>query len=248
MKIEKKLIASSILALLIGVSSVVPLLFLMSGTAKAETPPEEKPQFSLKIPYAYISNYWDNSSQTNQSILGAYGYIYSIVFEAAPNFDIQALTSDAIVEYYLIEISSDKGPIGNVTYLTGINANPTDPPVTFRFSREQWFDSNSFEDAFLVSGYHNGTFLGFRTGPGANWTRSSEEPETIFISVRRQGWIILNNNSTTVYLASPEPILQIQLEKYEDKKYGGGFLYNTIIPEDELAQLDPLMPQLYLLR
>ena len=51
MKLEKKLIACSILALIIGISSVFPLVFLMSATAKAETSSE--PWFSINVPYSY---------------------------------------------------------------------------------------------------------------------------------------------------------------------------------------------------
>jgi hypothetical protein len=46
-KREKKLIAYSAIALMIGVASIVPLVFLMS--AKAELPPEEQPQFSGQL-------------------------------------------------------------------------------------------------------------------------------------------------------------------------------------------------------
>lgn len=229
---------------MIGVASIAPLVFLMS--AKAEIPPDQQPQFSINIPYAYIGNYWDDSSKTdNQS---TYGWVYSIVFNATPNFDPKTIiASDAAVsvfEYYLIEISSDKGFIGNVTYVhTYANWNTTKPFEHFFFSRDHWFDSNSSRDAFLITFWENGTSLGFKTGPGTDWNRSLGEPQTIFISMRRQGWLILNNNSTIAHLASPEVILQIQLEKY-----GDGFLYNNIIPEDELSQIDPLMPQIKLIK
>ncbi len=57
MKIEKKLIAYSVLALLIGIASISPLMFLMS--AKAETTP--KSWFNLNVPYAYVkANFTEN--------------------------------------------------------------------------------------------------------------------------------------------------------------------------------------------
>jgi len=224
---------------MIGVASIVPMLFLMS--AKAETPPDEQPQFSFSIPYAYVGNYWDNNSETIAQ--NTYGYIYSIAFITSPNFDLQTVASDAVFEYYLVEVSSEKGSIGNVTYATEAIKDRS-KPLDFILYMHEWFGiSGNSTESFMMSGWGNGTSLGFRTGPGADWNRSLGEPETIFITVRRQGWIILNDNSTVAHLADSEVILEIQLEKY-----GYGFLYNNIIPESELSNIDPVMPQIYLMK
>jgi hypothetical protein len=238
-KLEKKLVAYSAIALLIGIASISPLMFLMS--AKAETPPDQQPQFSIDIPYAYVGNYWDNNSETIAQ--NTYGYVYSIAFKTSPNFDLQTVAAEAIFEYYTIEVSSEKGPIGNSTYFTQARKDLSKPLDYFYFYRHEWFESNSSTETYSSTCWENGTSLGFRTGPGADWNRSLGEPETIFITLRRQGWIILNENSTVAHLADPEVILQVQLEKY-----GNGFLYNNIIPEDELSQIDLLMPQTYLLK
>ncbi len=56
MKIEKKLIACSILATIIGISSVLPLVFLMPATAKANfatVADSSESWFSINIPYSY---------------------------------------------------------------------------------------------------------------------------------------------------------------------------------------------------
>ena len=256
MKIEKRLIAYSTIALIIGVAAVMPLLFSIS--AQAEIPPDQKPQFSINIPYIYISNYWNESIdldpiEQNAEDTPALSFIqmmYALVFNATLNFDPEAVSSDAVVEYYLLEIQSDKGHIGNVTFSIGVNLNDLESNQLpwFHFSRDQWFDTNSSEDADLAGRAYAWvnvpyTYMGLKKGSGSDWNRSLGEPETIVINVRRQGWVVLNDNSTVAYLASPEPILQIQLVKY-----GNGFLYNIIIPEDELAQIDPLMPQLKLAR
>ena len=249
---RKKLILYSAIALMVGVASIVPLVFLMS--AKAEVSPDEQPQFNLTIPYAYIGNYLDNSSETNRTtILHARDansnwvpIVFQIAFKATPNFDPKAVASDAIFEYYLIEIFSEKGFIENVPYAAYASCNTSKPWGVFLFSRYNWFDSNSSDpplDAWGVSGSANGTSLGLKAGPGLDWNRSLGQPESMFLTVRRQGWVILNSNSTTARLADPEVILQIQLEKF-----GDGFLHNEVIPEDEMAQTDPLYPGIKLYR
>jgi hypothetical protein len=63
------------------------------------------------------------------------------------------------------------------------------------------------------------------------------EPETIYINVSRLGSVIFSGNSTLVSLSTAEFLGQIQLEKYKD-----GFLFNKLLSEDELSQIDPLYP------
>jgi len=52
MQIEKKLIAVSILAILIVIASIVSVMFLMTSSAKAIAA-VDKPGFNLSIPYDY---------------------------------------------------------------------------------------------------------------------------------------------------------------------------------------------------
>jgi hypothetical protein len=76
------------------------------------------------------------------------------------------------------------------------------------------------------------------SGVNLKWGSTFGEPETMFVSVSLLGWISLKGNSTdTVILGEPEVVAEVQLEKF-----GDGFLYNTIIPEDELSDFDPLNP------
>ena len=225
---------------MVGVASIVPLVFLMS--AKADVSPDEQPQFSVNVPYAYIANYWDNSSQTNRTTsLWAWdensNKVFTIALNATPNFNPQKVASDAIFENYQIEILLDKGSVGNVTYSVYASCNSSEPFQDFHFYRDHWFDANSTKDAFIMYSSINGTSITFKTGAGLDWNKSLGAPETLFLTVRRQGWVILNNNSTTAYLADPGVILQIQLEKF-----GDGFLYNNLIPEDEMSKIDPFLP------
>jgi hypothetical protein len=239
-KTEKKLIACSVLALLIGVSSVVPLLFLMPRTVKAETGP--KPQFSVEVPYAYICRGTSliPSDPKNPSELTEIQTVsYDIVLNYTLIEDAETAHCDARIEYYLIEIYSDKGYIGNLTENEGVSYNSSFTLPNFFFSRDSWFDANS-------SGGGGGFYFNWTTGEsqtimtgghGTDWVSTFGEPETITISVRRLGWITFNGNSTVATLANGEEIARIQLEKY-----GDGFLYNNLLPEDQLSQINLLNP------
>ncbi len=109
MKPEKKLVACSILALIIGVSSVFPLVFFMSATAKAETSSE--PWFSVSMPYAYWTAYdgplkWSSDYPFEQpepngeeySVSHQYMMFLNITLVGIPVTD----PFDARVEYYQI--------------------------------------------------------------------------------------------------------------------------------------------------
>ena len=264
MKTEKKLIASSILALLIGVSSVVPILLSMPATAKAETGPE--PWFSIDIPYAY----WVTSD-------GPINYNYTVPFPSSMNktnsvseqhmialnltltADLTEKPVDAQVEYYQIVVSSDKELIETIHWEVGTNSNSSfkvnDLIGSFHFMRNDWFDTASFDPMknggggglakqdwplglsilFPEGGSGSGTLGGSSTSREVSAFR---EAETIVISIYRIGMVTLSGNSTVVTLANNELVGQIQLEKFGEE----GWLYNNLIPEDELATVNLLRP------
>ena len=254
MKIEKKLVACSILALLIGVSSVVPLLFLMSGTAKAETMP--KSWFNLNVPYAYATaNFTLNLNGTD-----FYNYYQALVLNFTLNPKAEDEISDAQFEYFELYYYTDKEQLWNVSYFVGTNRTNsfTFDSESFHFMRDNWFDSNTTGGGMFnpnwnassspdlsiissISGYSGPT--GQETG---DTLRNNEAPrmvaalreaETLFIDIRKTGLVTFNGNSTLVTLSGNELLQHLEL-----KKCGDGFLYNALFPEDKLPQVDLLNP------
>jgi hypothetical protein len=63
------------------------------------------------------------------------------------------------------------------------------------------------------------------------------EAETLFIDVRKTGLVTFNGNSTLVTLSDNKFFQHLEL-----KKYGDGFLYNALFPEDQLSQVDLFHP------
>src|SRR5665647_1730310 len=91
MKLEKKLILCSILAIAIGIATVAPLAFFMSP-AKAQTDTTDQPQFSFDLPYAYVRDFWNTTTQTDDT----YGWVFALAFKTSPNFNVADLDSKAV--------------------------------------------------------------------------------------------------------------------------------------------------------
>jgi len=262
MKLEKKLIACSILALIIGVSSVFPLMFLMSATAKAETSSE--PWFSINVPYSYWMTKNGSLDYTHLHPQLDFDFDetrtvseqHMIVLNLTLNVDTKNEPVDGRVEYYQIDVNSDKELIETMHWSVGTNGNRSFSVEgllsEFRFMRNDWFDTNTFNVNFGGGGLVTQNWTaGFsrlwpEAGAGSGTLGSSgtsrvvsalREAETLSITIYRIGWVTFTGNSTVVTLANNEIVDQIQLEKF-----GDGWLYNNLVPEDELSTIDLLDP------
>jgi len=301
MKLEKKLIACSILALIIGVSSVLPLTFLMSATAKADT--SNEPWFSINMPYAYWvtgdgpldngfgisfpsdsdTNQTENQTWLNLTIVNntltatnttgplpgvqtgfelnetnSVHEQHMLMLNLTLNIDTTNEASDGRVEYYQIDISSDKELIETMHFFIGTNSNSSftfhDLLDNIHFFRNDWFDTDQFNPKFGGGGgllSYNWT-AGFSrlwpeggAGEGtlgrsgtAGRVSALREAQIITITVYRLGWATFTGDSTIFTSTNNEIVDQIQLEKFGDD----GWLYNDLIPADELADTDLLRP------
>lgn len=106
--IEKKLIVFSILAFSIGIATIMPIGYLISKQAQAAP---DQPWFNVDVSYAYC-NPNENGGNSSTTFNGS-------IIEAIANFTLtpDALKdSDARIEYYQFQVSSDQGPIVNMTY------------------------------------------------------------------------------------------------------------------------------------
>ncbi|MCW4010939.1 MAG: hypothetical protein NWF05_10020 [Candidatus Bathyarchaeota archaeon] len=254
MKTEKRLIAFSVLALMIGVASVTPLLFFMSGTAKAETTIE--PWFSYNCPYAYLVA--NTTALPNGTF--TYGMWHALVSNSTIKIDAVAdSTADAQIDYFQMQIYSDAGPIENTTYSFGTNrtSNFDISPYTLMMNNliesnissgvgTFWFGSAySYNEPSLS--VHSGSSSGQRPLEASNSSaevtqvRNLENAQTVYIDIRRLGSVTFNGNYSVITLASSEVLQHIELQKF-----GDGFLYNTLLPEDQWSQIDLLKPLRYL--
>ena len=234
MQANKKLIAFSILSIIIGMATVAPLAFFMN--AKAQTT-LDRPQFSIEIPYTYIGNFWD-ANAANMTREQNYGWLYSLVFKATPKVEQTLFSRNAFVDYYQVEISSEKGSVGNLS-LTATNTPGSQPWKGFSFQSDEWF--NFTATSYGIAGFENGTSLGFTNGAAQDWNGTLGKPETLFLTVIWQGGATISSNDVVIHSANPETVLTLHLQQY-----GDGFIYNKLFTQDKLSSIKPIMPQYYL--
>ena len=265
MKNNIKLFPGSVIGLLLGVLLAAPLLYTNAVMAPASNGSE--PLFGVEVTYAYIEQitgtyvpyggFLPDSDNPNATEPGIPRVNYFVAFNftrLSEEFD----PCDAKFMVYLIKFYSDKGFVGNLGRWEGIiynsdlvrlrrSENETDESI-FYYSDLSWeiFRSDEFFGdyrPFGGGGSYGKWDVGDSKGCGMSgvsldWGSSFGDPETMFVSVSLLGWVSLKGNSTdTVILGEPEVVAEVQLEKF-----GDGFLYNTLIPEDELSDFDPLNP------
>ena len=63
--------------------------------------------------------------------------------------------------------------------------------------------------------------------------------QPISLSISLMGWIETNGNSTSANLNNNVVIQQVTLDKFQN-----GYLYNTLIPQEQLSQIDLLNPHI----
>jgi hypothetical protein len=245
-KIEKKLIAFSILAITVGITSIVPLAFFMSP-AKAQTT-DDILWFNFDVAYAS----WNATSKD-----GAIGYLdgigpiydlvsYSSTYLVALNYSVNPdaidILDNARIEYYQLQVYSDQGQIENLTMFFGANCkDDIDLTSSFYFARLGWFNTTTSGGGTFITKF-NGTLasslangLGL-TGTSGSYSSNSFKNTTlpqeflniqnankVYIDVRRLGYVTFDGNTTIVTLASNEVIQHIELTKNGDQ-----FVYGTL--------------------
>ena len=167
-----------------------------------------------------------------------------------PTITIDAIReySDARIEYFVFEINSDNLQLANATYHIGVNsAAVEDPTSLFTFSRENWFNSTAFGAGSYVTNLTEPLRLmgtgGSVTyvGEDSNWMNEQfgeilatmESANTIYLSVRRLGYVTFDGNNTVVTLASSEVIQYLELTKTGDAFTFG----NPAAVQDQISSL-----------
>lgn len=131
--IEKKLILCGILAVAIGIATVVPMEYMMAAQAQetaqnaqaqakaqiqANAQATLAPWFNISIPYIYVNldQSGGNGTMTWDGVMiqGIANFTFSPEAFALNN-------TDARIEFYQFQVSSDQGPILNMTYSIAVS-------------------------------------------------------------------------------------------------------------------------------
>ena len=227
--IEKKLILCGILAIAIGIATIVPLEYMMAAQAQEATP--DKAWSNLNVTYAY----WNvNNDFTNYT-----GSFYCSAYNALANVtvDSNALNNaNARIAYYQLQVSSDKGPIENLTYYVGIAKTGELINIyntTLFFANGNTYSTNVTSGGMFVNDMGNTTsYYGIISGSNLG-TISNAVPQTVtqlqnanklYIDVTRLCSFTFSGNTTTVTTGNSQVIQHIELTKA-----GNGFVYGTYV-------------------
>jgi hypothetical protein len=247
--IEKKLILCGILAIAIGIATIMPLEYMMAVQAQESTQqapselPKVEPMFNdVNITYAYCD---PNKILGNDTTL-----LYGASIEAVVNFTLKSdalKNADAQVEYYEFAVSSDQGPIINMGYYIVLESNSDfvtgigGPNGTINFANGLTFNGPSFGQNInygsggqgLNYGVWNNNFtMGFvsnyifGTDPN-NIPQAATElrnAQTLYIDVSKLSTVTVNGNVTVTTPASNQILQHIVLTKTGD---GLGLTYGS---------------------
>ncbi len=230
MKTEKKLIAYCAIAIMVGAATMVPLLFLMTGTANAQTPTDE-PWFNLNIPYAYVNGNFNGHNDTTTFA----GEIHSIIANVSSDSSRILEDADARIEYYQLHVYSDQGFVYDLTYYVGI-AKPGElvnryNSTLFFLGGSSYSTNSTSGGVFLMNPQVANMSLGVISGSTLSYNSTILPPEvvniqnanTLYIDVSRLSYVTFKGNVTTM-TTQPSGVLQhIELTKTDS-----GFVYGSM--------------------
>ena len=225
METEKSLIVYSSLALIIGVCSILPLGIIMTSTAKAEALSE--PWFDIQIPYAYIETNNGTLTYTDPGVYNPFNETntvteqHLIALNFTLNTDLAEHSADARIEYFIIELSSDKEDIGTINWFVGTKTQGVNiTSDSFHFMRDEWFDTDMFSaddwDNFTgvevegrTVGMDSGTWSGSLMS--GNWTTGHS---IIFPELGHKSGTIGNSPTSKIVTAIREAeTLQVRIQR-----------------------------------
>lgn len=218
MQIEKKLVLCSILAITIGIATVVPLAFFMKPTvASAQT--TDDPWFNINVSYATCE-----AKMVFSNLAAMYTYVYNYTV----NPDAIDTQIGARTEYFRIQIYTDQEQLVNKSVAIVANSSEIYDPRDTQFARPNWFNTSgvSASNIDFISDF-NGTLqpdIGYQANCYATeedaQIKAIQNAQTIYIDIHRVGYITFTGNDTVVSLANDEIV-----QHYELTKNGDGFFY-----------------------
>ena len=222
MKIEKKLVALSILAFAIGIATILPMSTLMN--VKAQT--YDDPWFNIEVPYVYF--------EANTTDDNAYQYLLNVL-AIQPSVNYNALNRDleGRIEYLEYTIYTDDIQLSKNTYCLSINnADKENLIDSFSFCKDYYFNSSYFDtssDNDNYNGYHikkdltqlpsilsTGSISCVSENEFKDICAVLENTQTIYIDVKRVGYVTFDGDNTVVTLADKQAIHHIELTKNGD--------------------------------
>jgi len=262
--VEKKLIASSILAIAIGIAAIVPLEYMMAVQAQENAQqantalPKVEPLLNSVnvITYAYCNP----NKITGNDTTTLYGANIQVVANFTLNVD--ALDdADAQIEYYKFAVSSDEGPILNMGYYIVVDFNSYSitsiggPEGTVTFANGLTFKGPRGEGQDIdygcggqginyevwESGYAMGLVSKYIFGTNPNdlpqVVTKLRNAQTLYIDVSKICTVTVKGNVTVTTPATDQVLQHIELTNMGS---GFGFVYGAFANEIPFPVEGPL--------
>jgi hypothetical protein len=220
-------------------------------------------QFNVHIAYAYVapapsnaSTYFDQTINTTMHLATQYPSVVRLNINCVPG--VQIAGCDAVVEVYGINIVTNTGPAENHAYLVGTNYNSSfsnDSQSTLvQYAAELVNKSlySTIAGNFKLNWNGNNTpLLTNSIGSITTYTNvpsalssalglfSAGKPNALSVSVHRIGYATITNGSVSLF---EDPPNSTPIDTEQLNSYGNGFLYNDILPPNQLQQADLFHP------
>jgi hypothetical protein len=258
MKIEKKIVALCMCALVIGIATALPLTYFTPRIVSAQN---SDPMFDIRPEFVYFSaNVVDD----------VYQCAIGVGFTPLIDFDTFNPHTVAKIEYYEFVYYTDNQELGRTSHFIGANYTYVDDENIKNFtsfSRASWFENN-FERtcygywnnadsarfhggamASLLGGSKEGSnYLGFAAfeyddNEPLKETNSAilmalENKQTIYMDVIRVGYTTFDDNNNIVVAYTNDPIIQ----RFELTKNGDAYTFgNEDVLEDVILGIERML-------
>lgn len=272
MQIEKKLVACSILAIAIGIATIMPLQYLMN-TETAAALPKVEPWFDVNIEYAECNPYMVGNGTATWD--GA-------TIQAVANFTLttNAMESDVDtqVEYYKFAVSSEQGPIcdmgyyiaesktnmteinagiykgttlrlnDTITFKNGLSYNPPEigdgQPISWMGQAIGWTGDNPINNTYGVAGMHISAYNGEDSvyPVSPQVVAQLRDAQTLSIDVSKVCTVTVKGNVVVTTQADPTILQHIEIAKTDNGFVYGTYTVSTKPTEGILSCFTPTLP------
>jgi hypothetical protein len=233
MKIEKKLIAISILAITIGIATVMPMTIFMNAKAN-DTQTYADPWFNIESPFAYLRV---------DSMNG--GYRVTDLVQIYPSLNSDAVTQqETRMEFFECTFSTDDGEFLKEGYwISMTNGDPVDRLEIFNMVRNIACNTTYLGVDGLwgldVDRLNALTELSYKRALGRSFGDRDDKfsavltAQTIHLDIRRLCYVTISNDNTVITWTWTDNSVIQHLELI---KNGGAFTFGTenANPGDEI--------------
>jgi len=231
MKIEKKLVVLSILAITIGVATVIPMAVLMNANAQTSQYAESvqaygEPWLDLEITGAYFTIDIANGELPDAT------YIRTDTIDYKTTLNDNALNHQpkARIEYFEMTYYGDNKELLKKTFSINMK-DPSSEAVTtelFTFCNEYVVNCSTLGVNGNFSTPHNLDEKTWSTGCGMSGAADIDEykavldAQTVYLEIRYIGSVTFDGKNTVVSFANDQNVQQIELTKNKGGNSGLG--------------------------